>query len=252
MNYRLLVFDVDGVVTEGETRALDLTFLDRLAKINRAARQDSSLPAITLCTGRPAPYVEAILQAMDGRTPAIFENGAGIYVPDGYHFLSHPELDSHSPVQAVRDRLNETVVRDQIAFIQPGKEYTFSLFAFDPAETEHLHEHAGQALGDLSEAVEMVYSASCLNIMPRGIDKGKGLSYLAELTGYRPQEMVGVGDSDIDLSFLDLVGFSAAPSNANERVKRLVDYVSSQSTSAGVTEILGHLGIWDRGSGSKE
>ena len=53
--------------------------------------------------------------------------------------------------------------------------------------------------------------------------------------------MLGIGDSDVDLPFLRLIGHSAAPANANARVKDLVDYVSKQSTTDGVRDILFHF-----------
>ena len=58
------------------------------------------------------------------------------------------------------------------------------------------------------------------------VHKGKGIELLASQTGYALGEMLGVGDSDVDLPFLDKVGYSAALANANLNVKRLVQYVA--------------------------
>jgi len=91
---RLLVFDIDGVLTRGEGKALDLDLLQDLALLNRAARKDQNLPAVTLCTGRPSPNIEVMLQAIDGHLPGIYENGAGLYHPTEYKFLPHPDLSN--------------------------------------------------------------------------------------------------------------------------------------------------------------
>ena len=243
MPIRLLVFDIDGVLTQGEAQALDLRLLERLAAMNQAARRDPSRPAVTLCTGRPAPYVEVMLQAIDGHLPGIFENGAGLYMPDGYRFLPHPELGPQDQFEAVRHRLKEAMVQTGRAFFQPGKEYTLTLFACDPADTDTLYERTAAALGPLRNAVDLVYSKSCLNVLPWNIHKGKGLAFLADQTGYALEEMLGVGDSDVDLQFLSLVGYSAAPANANQAVKRLVHYVAPRSTADGVRDILDHFGL---------
>ena len=85
------------------------------------------------------------------------------------------------------------------------------------------------------------YKADGVNILPRGIDKGKGIEFLSNETGYLPSEMLGVGDSDLDLQFLSMVGYSAAPSNANHEVKQSVQYVSPQATSDGMRDILDHF-----------
>lgn len=243
MSIKLLVFDIDGVLTDGETKVLDLALLAQLAAMNRAARTDPAQPAVTICTGRPAPYVEAMLQAIDGYLPGIFENGAGLYVPNGYRFLAHPELGNNGHMRMVRQRLEETLVQSGQAYFQPGKEYTLTLFAADPAETDRLGEQTAAALGSLREIVDLVFSVSCLNILPQGMNKGSGIEFLAEYTGYLPDEMLGVGDSDVDEPFLAAVGYRAAPANANPAIKQLAHYVAPRATSAGVRDILRYFGL---------
>lgn len=240
---RLLVCDIDGVLTDGETAPLDLALLAQLAEMNRTARVDATRPAVTICTGRPAPYAEAILQAIDGHLPAIFENGAGLYIPANYQFLPHPNLGDGSQMQIIRQRLGETLLQTGQAYFQPGKEFTLTLFARNPAETNQLSAWVTESLGKLVAAVDLVYSISCLNIIPRGIDKGKGLHFLADKSGYHFAEMLGIGDSDVDPPFLALAGHSAAPANASEAIKQMVDYVSLQPSSAGLRDILRYFGL---------
>lgn len=234
----LIVLDIDGVMTEGESAALDLDFLSRLAKMNRAARSDASLPAVTLCTGRPAPYLELMLQAIDGHLPGIFENGAGLYLPKDYRFEPHPSLGDQALMRGLRQRLDDSLIRDGKAYFQPGKEYTLTLFATDPEATFELKEMVEAAVPDLADELDLVYSTSCLNLLPRGIDKGRGIDFLAEQVGVSPSAMLGVGDSDVDVPFLRLVGHSAAPANAMPAVKPIVDYLSPKRTSQGVLDIL--------------
>jgi hydroxymethylpyrimidine pyrophosphatase-like HAD family hydrolase len=243
MPIRLLVFDIDGVLTQREGKAFDLPLLERLADMNRAAREDPAHPAITLCTGRPAAYVEAMLRAIDGRVPAVFENGAGLYLPDGYRFLPHPMLKNRPSFQEVQQRLEEALVRTGQAFLQPGKEYSLSILACDPSQTDALYGLVVTSLGPLRETVDLVYSVSCLNVVPRDIHKGKGIEFLSSQTDYSVGEMLGVGDSGVDLPFLDVVGYSAAPANANPKVKRLAQYVAPRPAADGVRDILDHFGL---------
>jgi HAD superfamily hydrolase (TIGR01484 family) len=240
---QLLVFDIDGVLTGGETKALDHHFLEQLASMNRIARQSSTCPAVTLCSGRAAPYVELMVQAIDGHLPAVFENGAGLYIPTSYSFLPRIGLENGFNLQAVRQRLQENLVDTGFAFFQPGKEYTLTLFASDPTDTDRLQVEALNALGSLHEGVNFVRSPSCLNLLPDGVDKGSGIQFLAEKTDIDPANMLGVGDSDIDLPFLSRVGYSAAPFNANPAVKSLVQYVSEKLYTEGVLDILDYFGI---------
>ena len=239
---RLVVLDIDGVVSEGEAQPLNLGLLALLAEMNRLARSRPERPAVTLCSGRPAPYVEVLLQAIDGHLPAVYENGAGLYSPRDYQFTSHPHVASLADgFQSVRDRLQEGLVATGKAYFQPGKVHSLSLFARTPVKTRELRGLAQQALGPLANTVDLVYSTSCLDVLPRGIDKGMGVALLSETIQVPTSNMLGVGDSDVDLPFLAKVGASAAPANANPAVRESVNYVSPHPDAAGVRDILRHF-----------
>ena len=241
---KLVVFDIDGVLTEGETRALDLKLLGDLARLNRLSRNDPAYPAVTLCSGRPAQYVELMLQAIDGHLPGVFENGAGLYVPETYRYLPNPALGRDSnPIPSIRQRLEETIIKSGEAYFQPGKEYSLTLFSSNPAEIGKLYDMVTAALGDLKRHVRLVYSTSCLNILPGVIDKGEGIRFLSDYTGTPLSRMLGVGDSDVDKQFLLLVGFSAAPANSIAGIKSIVQYVSPYKTGEGVRDILANFNI---------
>lgn len=241
---RLVVLDIDGVISDGEARPLDLDLMGELAALNRAARQQAHRPAVTLCTGRPAPYLEVFLQAIDAHLPGVYENGAGIYIPGEYRFVTLPGLDTLLyGFEHIRQRLHQGLVLPGRAYLQPGKEHSLTLFATDPDDTSRLAALARDALDELAANVDLVYSSSCLNVLPRGVDKGHGLAFLAQTLKLDERQMLGVGDSDVDLPFLSRVGFSAAPANANSRVRALVDYVAGQPTMEGVREILMRYGV---------
>ena len=241
---QLIVFDIDGVLTEGETKPLDLELLADLARLNRESRHNPIFPAVTLCSGRPAQYVELMLQAIDGHLPGVFENGAGLYVPETYRFLPNPALSNNGKmIHIIRQRLEETIIKSGEAYIQPGKEYSLTLFSSDPRRTSKLYDLVVAALGDLMREVKLVYSTSCLNILPRQIDKGEGIRFLSEWTGYALSGMLGVGDSDVDQEFLSVVGYSAAPANSHPEIKAIVQYVSPFRTGQGVRDILAHFNI---------
>ncbi len=240
---RLIVFDIDGVLTDGEAQPWDLELIGLLAGLNRAARRDSSRPAATLCSGRPAPYVDALLQAIDGHLPAVFESGAGLYDPAGYRFLPHPSLGSGSPMRQARQRLATTLVRPGHATIQPGKEYSLSLFPTEATPLAALKPLAEAALGALAGRIDLVYSASCLNVMPAGIDKAGGLYFLSKVTGIPLAAMLAVGDSPVDGPMLTVAGYSAAPANASPDIQRLAQFVAPSPAAQGVREILAHFGV---------
>jgi HAD superfamily hydrolase (TIGR01484 family) len=230
---QLIVLDIDGVVTDGESQPLDLDLVAQLGRMSQAARADPNQPAVTFCTGRPAPYLELL---------GVYENGAGIYDPADYQFTPLPRIEqSLNGIAEVTLRLEETLVQDKIVYFQPGKQHSLTLFAVDPGRTQELKGLTTQALGPLLERVDLVYSTSCLNVLPRGVDKGKGIAFLSDQVDIPLANMLGVGDSDVDLPFLKLIGHSAAPANANPEVRELVDYVAAETTSDSVRDILSHF-----------
>jgi hydroxymethylpyrimidine pyrophosphatase-like HAD family hydrolase len=240
---RLVVIDVDGVISPGEGVPFDVAVLQRLAECNNCARNDPRHPAVTLCTGRPAPYVEALVQALHGFYPAIYEHGAGLYVPEPYGFQAHPALTPAVQTQLLHLQtvLHNALVATDLATIQPGKVASLSLFArpgIPLADVTRLADRLAHQSGDTFLVEEGV---SCVNVMVRGLDKAEGVRWLARQTGIPMQHMAGVGDAAGDVPFMQLVGWSAAPANALAAVKRMAHYTSPYENGPGLLDILARL-----------
>jgi hydroxymethylpyrimidine pyrophosphatase-like HAD family hydrolase len=101
-----------------------------------------------------------------------------------------------------------------------------------------LHQAVTDALSEQRSVLAVQASVSCVDVTPRGVDKGAGVRWLSNETGIPLEEMGGIGDSASDLEFLCLTGASAAPANAAAEVKAAVDYVSPYQNGDGVTDIL--------------
>ena len=80
-----------------------------------------------------------------------------------------------------------------------------------------------------------------IEIMPKGIDKGYGLSVIADSLGINRDETVAVGDSMNDLAMVEWAGVGVAVSNADERLKSAADIVTEKEMSLGVLEIADRL-----------
>jgi len=240
---RLVLADVDGVITRGEGQAIDIEVLQRLAAINAAATLDPCIPAITLCTGRQAPYVELMAQLVGAFLPCIFEHGAWLFFPTTflYEFDTHLGPDYAARLAKLRAALDGPLIQPGRAFVQPGKEATMTLYPRGPLGTSSVAE-----LAELVEAVVarvapefgVARNVHGVEVRPRGIDKGTGARRMADLLDIPLQAMAGVGDSDPDLTFLNCVGLSAAPGNATPTVRQHVMYVANASFGDGLLEIV--------------
>ena len=74
--------------------------------------------------------------------------------------------------------------------------------------------------------------------MIRGLDKAEGVRWLSRDTGIPLPAMAGVGDATGDMPFMQLVGWSAAPANAQAAVKQLAHYASPYEGGQGLMDIL--------------
>lgn len=180
------------------------------------------------------------MQTIGGYLPCIYENGCGLYVPQGYRFVEHPSLttSSREALAAARVTLYRQVVIPELGCFQPGKEVSLTLYPLPGTSVRRLYQIVANVLAPQDGAFTIQASVSCVDVTPKGIDKGEGVRWLSEQAGIPLASMGGIGDSPSDLKFLRLVGRSAAPANAAPEVKAAVDYVSPYADGDGVVDIL--------------
>jgi HAD superfamily hydrolase (TIGR01484 family) len=184
--------------------------------------------------------VEVLMQAIDAHLPAIYENGGGLYFPQVYRFAENPLItpQMREALSGVKAALRREVVETGRGYFQPGKEVSLTLYPTNHTTVHELHRIAIELLIAHQAHYTAQASVSCVDILPQGVDKGTGVEWLSEETGIPLAQIGGIGDSTSDLQFLRLVGYSAAPSNATDKVKATVDYVSPYENGDGVVDIL--------------
>jgi HAD superfamily hydrolase (TIGR01484 family) len=238
---RLVVVDIDGCLTPGEAQPWDFSVLQFVAELNRRARADARQFAVTLCTGRQEPYVEAMMQAIDAHAPGVYENGGGLYFPMQYRFVENPAITParRAKLAKVREILAKEIVETGIGQFQPGKEVSLTLYPARAGVTfEQLADVARRALDGNIRGLTIMPLVTSVDIVLDGIDKGAGVEWLARETGIPLAHIAGIGDSSGDLPFLRRVGSSAAPANATDDVRRAAQYVSPFENGRGVVDIL--------------
>ena len=238
---RIVVVDIDGCLTPGEAAAWNFDVLRFVAELNQRARRGDAPFAVTLCTGRQQPYVEAMMQAIDGFQPAIYENGAGLYYPQTYTFLEHRAITNETRTRRaeIKHIIQRELVARGIAQFQPGKEINLTLYpAREKISLAEIAERARAVLKKELDGFDLYASVSSVEILPPGIDKGAGVEWLANEIAIPLAEFGGIGDAPADLLFLKRVAYSAAPANATDDVKANVQFVSQYENARGVQEIL--------------
>ena len=70
--------DLDGCVTD-PFKTPDWDAFTTLRSLNLQSLSNQLIPPLSICTGRPMPYAEAIAQVLGIRIPFIFGSGGGVY-----------------------------------------------------------------------------------------------------------------------------------------------------------------------------
>lgn len=239
--YKLIVSDVDGCISPEESAGWDLGAFMELARTIRGADGAAPLP-LTLCTGRPQPYVEALMKLLNIRLPAICENGAVLYSLHDNRSHYGPGVTEHKLAELREIRrfiVGELLHRHSGAVYQFGKEAQLSLYSGDPSRIPVLaDEIQGFAERYEDNPVEISASHYYLNISLRGVTKGSALRHLMEQLDVSHADVAAVGDTVGDLPLREEAAFFAAPANATSETKARADYVSPYENVKGVLDIL--------------
>ena len=243
MAIKWIISDIDGCLSPDESVPWDLERFWDLARLVRAASAgQNTLAPMTLCTGRPQPYVEVLMKILDLRAPAICENGAVIYTLHDNHARFGPGVNEEKilGLRQVRGYI-ETELLEEFpdALLQFGKEAQISVFSERPGDFPEMKRRV-ERFNEARKGPDLVinWSPCYLNISLAGVDKGSTLAALLDELGVSREEVAGIGDSEGDLPLRDAVGFFACPANAQPSVKAAADYISPYENLEGVLDML--------------
>lgn len=77
-----------------------------------------------------------------------------------------------------------------------------------------------------------------LEILPKGIDKAQSLSQLLRVLGIEREEMIACGDGYNDISMIQYAGLGVAMENAVLPVRKAADYVTLSNNDDGVAHVV--------------
>jgi hypothetical protein len=255
---KLVLSDLDGTITAEELGPLDCEGLHALMDYNLRAGRERVVPPLSMITGRPHSYLEAFCRFLATPLPSLFESGCGMHLagrPLGKEYIFHPALSEEGVVDAL-ERFRawaeaELVAKRGAGFII-GKRYALSYAPSDCCSVDELLAIIETMPADLVPHFMISRSAAVADITPWPVDKAAGTDWLL---GYCRRELgldidaanvVGVGDSFNDLTFLAKVGVGCAVANAAPAVKSRVAYVAPAESARGVAAIMGRVETLNR------
>ena len=241
--YDVVICDIDGCLSPESHAPINGPLLARVAEHNRQAEQQRDRPLVTLCSGRPIGFVEAMCRFIHNtRIPCIGENGVWMWFPEVNTFEIDPTITPdqlqivHDAAALLRERYESRGV-----VLQPGKTAAVSLYH---ADTDYLRSllpeiQAEFAARDWPFRVSMTWLY--INCDLQHVNKGTAIDRLLARTGIDPARTAGIGDTMGDRFIADRVAWFACPANADAEIKQRADYVSEFEEIDGVLDILQRL-----------
>ena len=98
-----------------------------------------------------------------------------------------------------------------------------------------------ETIAEMGLDLETILNRSSLMILPRGVNKGSGLTLALEHLGWPLENVIGIGDAENDASFLSICGTSVAVANAIPAIKETADWTTDHETGDGVIEVINRV-----------
>lgn len=263
--YKLIALDIDGTLVR-HNGELTTVVRDALVK----AQKEYGM-RVVLASGRPFPALCALAEALE------LERYSGYLMPyNGGQIYSARNLSSPIHAEALDDALlpklyrlcNEAGVNilsyneSELLTEDPSCPYVqkeVGITGMPIRRLEHFVDEVPSArpkclaVGppERIETLEKMVKAELagqldafrsnpnfLELVPLGVNKGKGLGTLIERLNLLREEVIAVGDNYNDVEMIQMAGLGVAMANAPEPIKTCADYVTKSNEEDGVAHLL--------------
>lgn len=268
MKYKLVAIDMDGTLLNSK---------NEISKKNKEAIKKATDKGakVVLSTGRIFPSALHYAKYLEIGTPIISCNGAYVAEHDKlniiyekpisvevskeimnlaekkeiyYHFYDDTTFFARRFSETVNnyyklnekidrnERINIRIIDNPIKMMDEEKPLVYK-FVFVDDDREKLLEFRKEV--SKIDGVEVASSWwNNVEIMNRGVSKGRALLELCNLLSIDRSEVVAIGDNENDISMLKIAGFSIAMGNGEEKVKKIANVVTKTNDESGVGEAI--------------
>ena len=230
---KLFVTDLDGCISY-PFRTPNWDVLTKIRELNVLSRVDSLIPPLTICTGRPYPYAEAIAQLLDVRNPFVFES-AGLFIWDDLRIKTalNNETEQLEPILKIRKWIISEILPDfPTASVEFTKKMDAGVVATEKEIIDQIHPLIAEKVKSEFPELEIHITDVSVNVLISGNNKFQGMQLIAEQLGLELNEIAYIGDTGGDIPALEAVGMPFCPSNATRGVKNVSKNLSVETTEA--------------------
>ncbi|MCC6427870.1 MAG: HAD family phosphatase [Phycisphaerales bacterium] len=235
-----LICDIDGCLVPENMDPLDAPALGRIAEHNKIAIKTGLLPVVTLCSGRPQPFVEAMCRLLHNTVlPCIAENGVWMYFPATNEYHRDPTI-SRDHMQAVHEAelWAEAELYPRGFSIQPGKTASVSFYHPDMAQLDPIMPVIEGAFKREGWPLRVSRTTCYVNCDLEHISKATGLDWLIAAAGLNPDRLAGFGDSQSDIPIAERVNYFACPSHHDPKLGAMAHHISTYHEAWAVLDVL--------------
>jgi hydroxymethylpyrimidine pyrophosphatase-like HAD family hydrolase len=226
---------------------MDVDRVARIAAFNRAHVEGwtpaAGRPIVTLCSGRPQPYSEAMCRLIHNTlVPVVAEMGVWLYDPRSNAFLMDPAITAEhlSAVAAAQAWIRRELGPHGVV-IQPGKSASISLWHPETPRLMAMKPRLVETFAREGWPLRVSSTVAWINCDLAHVSKATGIERMMAMMGLERGHALGIGDTMGDMAIRQKVAFFACPSNADPKLKDHADYVSELPEIEGVLDILDQL-----------
>ena len=166
------------------------------------------------------------------------EHGLPIMTYIGKEVISEVKENDYIRYSMMRNRMTIRQVDDFVATAQ-GAGIVKCIIVGDPAVLPALETELQDTLKEKAGVFRS--EPFFLEIVPKDINKAKGLQMLLNKTGVKRKEVIAFGDGYNDLSMIEFAGMSVAMGNGIEEIKNAADFVTRSNNDDGIVYALEKL-----------
>ncbi len=202
--------------------------------LNIRSRSDDAIPPLSICTGRPYPYAEAVAQWLDIRLPFVFES-AGLYHWEGNRIetaLKNPD-NRLEAISEMKEWIKEVILSN---FNSTNLEFTKMMDAGivspDKDVIKQIYPLVEEKVSNDFPELEFHATDISINILMNGNNKLQGMKLLANALNITLDDIAYIGDTGGDIPALEKVKMPFCPSNATRGVKNVSQNLDAETSDA--------------------
>ncbi len=220
MEIEAIAIDLDGTLTDNKRR-LNCDAVNALRKLK--------IPVV-LATGNIPCFARTAAKLIGVSDIVIAENGGVVrFKYDGEDIVLGNKEKCYKALDVLKKHYEIILLDEEYRKSELCLRRTFSI-----DEALKLIDGMG---------VRIIDSGFAYHIVDENVGKGKALKFIAGKIGIEIEKFAAIGDSENDIDLIETAGIGIAVANADIKLKKVADIVTTKPDGDGVIEALEFLGL---------